>query len=57
MPEQSVRLLADGNILHIVVIAIFAALASRGLPTAQRGACWTDGAEAGNALLMRPARG
>jgi Na+/H+-dicarboxylate symporter len=44
--------LTDGNILHVVIIAIFAALASRGLPAEQRGLL-NAGAEAFNALLMR----
>lgn len=52
VPSNLFASLADGNILHIVVLAIFAALASRGLPTAQRGLL-RDGADAVNALLMR----
>jgi Na+/H+-dicarboxylate symporter len=43
--------MAEGNILHIVVVAIAAAIAARGLPAAQRGTL-LDLAEAGNALLM-----
>ena len=52
VPVNLFASLADGNILHIVVIAIFAALAARGLPASQRGTL-QDGAEAVNALLMR----
>jgi proton glutamate symport protein len=52
VPSNLFASLADGNILHVVVIAIFAALASRGLPAAERGLLH-DGAEAVNALLMR----
>jgi proton glutamate symport protein len=52
VPSNLFASLADGNILHVVVIAIFAALASRGLPRAERGLLH-DGAEAVNALLMR----
>ncbi|MBK1632602.1 sodium:dicarboxylate symporter [Thiohalocapsa halophila] len=52
VPENLFASLADGNILHIVVIAIFAALAARGLSASQRGTL-QDGAEAANALLMR----
>ncbi len=52
VPSNLFASLADGNILHIVVLAIFAALASRGLPSAQRGLL-RDGADAVNALLMR----
>jgi Na+/H+-dicarboxylate symporter len=52
VPSNLFASLADGNILHIVVIAIFAALAARGLSAPQRQ--WlTDGADAANALLMR----
>ncbi|NBC14561.1 MAG: cation:dicarboxylase symporter family transporter [Gammaproteobacteria bacterium] len=52
VPKNVFASLADGNILHIVVIAIFAALAARGLSASQRGTL-QDGAEAANALLMR----
>jgi Na+/H+-dicarboxylate symporter len=52
VPSNLFASLADGNILHIVVLAIFAALASRGLAKAQRGLL-RDGADAVNALLMR----
>ena len=52
IPSNLFASLADGNILHVVVIAIFAALASRGLPAAQRRLL-SDGADALNALLMR----
>ncbi|MGD2020609.1 MAG: cation:dicarboxylase symporter family transporter, partial [Thiohalocapsa sp.] len=52
VPENLFASLAAGNILHVVVIAIFAALASRGLPAAQSGLL-RNGAEAVNALLMR----
>ncbi|MCG6942538.1 MAG: dicarboxylate/amino acid:cation symporter [Thiohalocapsa sp.] len=52
VPSNLFASLADGNILHVVVIAIFAALASHGLPTAQRDLL-NNGAEAFNALLMR----
>jgi Na+/H+-dicarboxylate symporter len=52
VPENLFASLADGNILHVVLIAIFAALASRGLPAAQRGLLHA-GADALNALLMR----
>lgn len=52
VPQNLFASLAEGNILHVVVIAIFAALASRGLPAAQRGLL-QDGAAAVNALLMR----
>ena len=52
VPSNLFASLADGNILHIVVIAIFAALAARGLDAPQRR--WlSDGADAANALLMR----
>lgn len=52
VPSNLFASLADGNILHIVVIAIFAALAARGLEAPRRQ--WlADGAEAANALLMR----
>ena len=52
VPSNLFASLADGNILHIVVVAIFAALAARGLEPGQRR--WlADGAEAVNALLMR----
>jgi Na+/H+-dicarboxylate symporter len=52
VPSNLFASLADGNILHVVVIAIFAALASRGLPQDQRGML-NAGAAAFNALLMR----
>ncbi|HBG94171.1 MAG TPA: dicarboxylate/amino acid:cation symporter, partial [Chromatiaceae bacterium] len=52
IPSNLFASLADGNILHIVVIALFAALASRGLDRPQRQFL-TDGANALNALLMR----
>ncbi|MCF7989466.1 MAG: dicarboxylate/amino acid:cation symporter [Thiohalocapsa sp.] len=52
VPSNLFASLADGNILHIVVIAIFAALAARGLAQAPRQRL-TDAAEAVNALLMR----
>ncbi|WP_295885249.1 dicarboxylate/amino acid:cation symporter [uncultured Thiohalocapsa sp.] len=52
VPQNLFASLAEGNILHVVVIAIFAALAARGLPAAQRGLL-QDGAAAVNALLMR----
>ena len=52
VPSNLFASLADGNILHIVVIAIFAALAARGLDAPRRK--WlNDGAEAANALLMQ----
>jgi Na+/H+-dicarboxylate symporter len=52
VPSNLFASLADGNILHIVVIAILTALAARGLDTPQRR--WlSDGADAANALLMR----
>ena len=52
VPSNLFASLADGNILHIVVIAIFAALAARGLESPRRQ--WlADGADAANALLMR----
>jgi Na+/H+-dicarboxylate symporter len=52
VPSNLFASMADGNILHVVVIALFAALASRGLPADRRGPL-QDGAEALNALLMR----
>jgi Na+/H+-dicarboxylate symporter len=52
IPTNLFASLADGNILHIVVIGIFAALASRGLGSHQRDLL-ADGADAVNALLMR----
>ncbi len=52
VPSNLFASLANGNILHVVLIAIFAALASRGLPSARRGLL-NDGAAALNALLMR----
>jgi Na+/H+-dicarboxylate symporter len=52
VPSNLFASLAEGNILHIVVIAIFAALASRGLEPEYRS--WLgEGAQAANALLMR----
>jgi Na+/H+-dicarboxylate symporter len=51
IPSNLVASMAEGNILHIVVVAIAAAIAARGLPAAQRGTL-LDLAEAGNALLM-----
>jgi Na+/H+-dicarboxylate symporter len=51
IPSNLVASMADGNILHIVVVAIAAAIAARALPAAQRGTL-VDLAEAGNALLM-----
>jgi Na+/H+-dicarboxylate symporter len=52
VPTNLFASLADGNILHVVVIAIFAALAARGLAPRQRQPL-TAGADAVNALLMR----
>lgn len=52
VPSNLFASLAEGNILHIVVLAIFAALAARGLEAAPRRVL-ADGAEALNALLMR----
>jgi Na+/H+-dicarboxylate symporter len=52
VPSNLFASLADGNILHVVILAIFAALASRGLVADQRRLL-NDGAEAFNALLMR----
>jgi Na+/H+-dicarboxylate symporter len=52
IPSNLFASLADGNILHIVVLAVFAALASRGLSAPRRGTL-NDGADAVNALLMR----
>jgi Na+/H+-dicarboxylate symporter len=52
VPSNLFASLAEGNILHIVVLAIFAALAARGLEPAPRR-CLADGADALNALLMR----
>jgi Na+/H+-dicarboxylate symporter len=52
VPSNLFASLAEGNILHIVVLAIFAALAARGLEPAPRQ-CLADGADALNALLMR----
>lgn len=52
VPSNLFASLAEGNILHIVVLAIFAALAARGLEPAPRKFL-ADGAEALNALLMR----
>jgi Na+/H+-dicarboxylate symporter len=51
IPSNLVASMAEGNILHIVVVAIAAAIASRALPSDQRGTL-LDLAEAGNALLM-----
>ena len=52
VPSNLFASLADGNILHIVVIAIFAALAARALDAPRRQ--WlADGADAANALLMQ----
>jgi Na+/H+-dicarboxylate symporter len=51
IPSNLVASMADGNILHIVVVAIAAAIAARALPAAHRGTL-LDLAEAGNALLM-----
>jgi len=52
VPSNLFASLAEGNILHIVVLAIFAALAARGLQPQPR-ALLADGADAFNALLMR----
>lgn len=52
IPNNLFASLSDGNILHVVVIAIFAALASRGLENKHQ-AVLHDAAEAVNALLMR----
>ena len=52
IPDNLFASLADGNILHIVVVAIFAALAARGLDRTRRTRL-ADAAEAVNALLMR----
>jgi Na+/H+-dicarboxylate symporter len=52
VPSNLFASLADGNILHIVVIAIFAALASRGLDERRR-ALLGDAADAVNTLLMQ----
>jgi Na+/H+-dicarboxylate symporter len=52
IPSNLFASLADGNILHIVVIAIFAALASRGLDRRRRDLLG-DAAGAVNGLLMR----
>lgn len=52
VPSNAFASLAEGNILHIVVLALFAALAARGLAPAHRRFL-TDGADALNALLMR----
>jgi Na+/H+-dicarboxylate symporter len=52
VPSNLFASLADGNILHVVVIAIFAALAARGLEPRHRDAL-AAGADAINALLMR----
>ncbi|MGB5831188.1 MAG: dicarboxylate/amino acid:cation symporter [Thiohalocapsa sp.] len=52
VPANLFASLADGNILHVVVIAIFAALAARGLDAPRRQ--WLcAGADSVNALLMR----
>jgi Na+/H+-dicarboxylate symporter len=52
IPSNLFASLADGNILHVVVIGIFAAVASRGLDGRRRNLL-ADGADAVNALLMR----
>lgn len=52
VPSNLFASLAEGNILHIVVLAIFAALAARGLQPQPR-TLLADGADAFNALLMR----
>ncbi|MCF7977026.1 MAG: dicarboxylate/amino acid:cation symporter [Chromatiaceae bacterium] len=52
VPSNLFASLTEGNILHIVVLAIFAALAARGLQPEPR-ALLADGADAFNALLMR----
>jgi Na+/H+-dicarboxylate symporter len=52
IPSNLFASLADGNILHIVVIAIFAALASRGLDRRRRDLLG-DAADAVNGLLMQ----
>ena len=52
VPSNLFASLAEGNILHVVVLAIFAALAARGLEPASRQRL-TEGADALNALLMR----
>ncbi|MEA1049447.1 dicarboxylate/amino acid:cation symporter [Lamprobacter modestohalophilus] len=52
VPSNLFASLAEGNILHIVVLAIFAALAARGLQPEPR-VLLADGADALNALLMR----
>ncbi len=52
IPSNLFASLAEGNILHIVVIALFAALASRGLEPEYRSFLG-EGAQAANALLMR----
>jgi Na+/H+-dicarboxylate symporter len=52
IPSNLFASLADGNILHIVVIAIFAALASRGLDRRRRDLLG-DAAGAANGLLMQ----
>ncbi len=51
IPTNLIASMADGNILHIVVVAIAAGLASRTLGASHRGPL-LDLAEAGNALLM-----
>ena len=52
VPSNLFASLAEGNILHIVVIAIFAALASRGLDERRR-VLLGDAADAVNELLMQ----
>jgi Na+/H+-dicarboxylate symporter len=52
IPSNLFASLAAGNILHIVVLAIFAALATRGLEASPRRSL-SQGAETLNALLMR----
>ncbi|MEA3641528.1 MAG: dicarboxylate/amino acid:cation symporter [Lamprobacter sp.] len=52
VPSNLFASLSEGNILHIVVLAIFAALAARGLEPTPRQQL-LKGAEAVNALLMR----
>lgn len=56
VPSNIFDSLAEGNILHIVVISVFAALASRYLSQTSRGFL-LDGAVAVNDLLMQMLKG
>ncbi|MGD8206693.1 MAG: dicarboxylate/amino acid:cation symporter [Thiohalocapsa sp.] len=52
VPSNLFASLADGNILHVVLIAILAALAAHGLDAPRRRVL-AEGADAANALLMQ----